>query len=332
MLLLAIFLALSIFIPHSTAHLDLSPEELDGYHANIKRDSKALSQCLQSPGMQDHNAHMLAHRDNTLRRLRKVRGLGLDDGLLKRNNNVRNKWAAINHEQAPGHSRDPQDLFDFRWGDQPKYNNTGCALTPASTEGPFWHYFATERQDIRAGQRGIYLRLAMQVIYVATCKPLHGARIDVWKANAMGQYSDNADGYLRGWQPTSYQGTVDFDTNFPGHYPGRASHIHVIVRAVNERRVVSFGMIYFDQNIRNAVEATARYKGSIIPLVSNLEDEWIPVDSSSNYDPFVRWSRIGKSLEDGGLLAWITLGFNTIAGRVSQPPGKKRHAMDWHLR
>ena len=62
------------------------------------------------------------------------------------------------------------------------------------------------------------------------------------------------DGYLRGWQPTSNQGTVDFDTNFPGHYIDRASHIHVVVRAAHEKRVVSLGQIYFDQNIRDAVE------------------------------------------------------------------------------
>jgi protocatechuate 3,4-dioxygenase beta subunit len=102
----------------------------------------------------------------------------------------------------------------------------------------------------------------MQVIDVATCRPLHGARVDVWEASAMGQYSDKADGYLRGWQPTSYQVTVDFDTNFPGHYPERATHIHVIVRAVNEQRVVNFGMIYFDQNIRDAVEVNNIYSSA----------------------------------------------------------------------
>lgn len=64
------------------------------------------------------------------------------------------------------------------------------------------------------------------------------------------------DGYLRGWQPSSKFGTVDFDTIFPGHYSGRASHIHIVVRAVNEKRVLQFGMIYFDQDIRDEVEVS----------------------------------------------------------------------------
>jgi len=62
------------------------------------------------------------------------------------------------------------------------------------------------------------------------------------------------DGFLRGWQPTSVQGTVDFDTNFPGHYFERASHIHVVVRTGKDKRAFSVGQIYVDQRIRDAVE------------------------------------------------------------------------------
>jgi hypothetical protein len=45
------------------------------------------------------------------------------------------------------------------------------------------------------------------------------------------------------------------------------------------------------------MQATDQYKDSAIPLVSNLNDDYIPVDSSNKFDPFVRWSRIGNSLE-----------------------------------
>jgi protocatechuate 3,4-dioxygenase beta subunit len=238
--------------------------------------------------------------------------------------------AALNHENSHDHSRDPQDLFDFRWNDDPKFNNnTGCALSGLSTYGPFWHEGQPERADIRAGQRGIYLRLAMQIIDVTRCKPLHGAQVDVWHATSMGDYSSDMGGYLRGWQPSSKQGTVDFDTNFPGHYTDRASHIHVVVRAVHEKRSVHYGMIYLDQNIRDEVEKTDQYKDNHQPLLDNIGDLFIPFDSTEDYDPFVRWSRIGNSLEDGGLLAWITLGVNTSDYSVLQPPDQKRDVIDW---
>lgn len=78
-------------------------------------------------------------------------------------------------------------------------------------------------------------------------------------ANAMGDYSDKAGDYLRGWQPSSSHGTVSFDTIFPGRYHDRASHIHVAVRAIHEKREANVGMIYFDQCLRDVVEVSTQY-------------------------------------------------------------------------
>jgi protocatechuate 3,4-dioxygenase beta subunit len=72
----------------------------------------------------------------------------------------------------------------------------------------------------------------------------------------MCDYSSDMGGHLRGWQSSSKQGTVDFHTNFPGYNTHRPSHIHVVVRAVHEKRSVHCGMIYFDQNIRDEVEVS----------------------------------------------------------------------------
>lgn len=176
--------------------------------------------------------------------------------LAERNDDDRDKWIAKHHGEAPGHSPDPQKIFGFHWGDPLKFPAGGCSLIPSSTYGPYWHEGQTRRPDIRAGKRGIYLRLAMQVIDVSKCLPLGNAQVDVWQADAMGDYSPTMNGYLRGWQPTSDQGTVDFDTNFPGHYWGRASHIHVAVRVPQQKRVAGFGMIYFDQELRDEVEVS----------------------------------------------------------------------------
>jgi len=86
----------------------------------------------------------------------------------------------------------------------------------------------------------------MQVIDIKTCLPMQGAQVDIWHANAAGDYSLVMGGYLRGWQRTSAQGTVDFDTNFPGHYYGRTTHLHLTVRVPGSRRYVNAGQIYFD--------------------------------------------------------------------------------------
>ena len=166
------------------------------------------------------------------------------------------KWVSITHENDRGHSRDPQDLFNFRWP-EPSNKDPACILAPTNIYGPYWHDGKqVERQDIRARQPGIYLRLALQVFDVNTCKPVHGSQVDVWQANAVGVYSDKVDGFLRGWQPSSVHGTVDFDTIFPGHYTRRTTHIHITVHPPKESRYSHFGMVYFDDELITEIEVS----------------------------------------------------------------------------
>jgi hypothetical protein len=77
--LLLAFLALCVGV---VAHGELSSEELKQYHHNIRRDGEALSRCLQSPEMRGHNARMMVHRDQTLRHMRKARGVDIENGML----------------------------------------------------------------------------------------------------------------------------------------------------------------------------------------------------------------------------------------------------------
>jgi outer membrane lipoprotein-sorting protein len=62
------------------AHAQMSAEELAQHRSNIERGSEALSQCLQSPEMHEHNIRMTAHRDDTLDRLRKAHALRRGQG------------------------------------------------------------------------------------------------------------------------------------------------------------------------------------------------------------------------------------------------------------
>ena len=61
------------------------------------------------------------------------------------------------------------------------------------------------------------------------CRPIAGARLDFWQADASGTY-DNAGYRLRGNQTTGSDGRFALVTVVPGEYPGRTEHIHVKVQ------------------------------------------------------------------------------------------------------
>jgi hypothetical protein len=75
---------LSIF-GNVAAHQKLSADELVKYHQNLERDADALSQCLQSPEMHNHNVRMLARREQTLHNLRKAHGIYVNSGNIHKN-------------------------------------------------------------------------------------------------------------------------------------------------------------------------------------------------------------------------------------------------------
>jgi protocatechuate 3,4-dioxygenase beta subunit len=85
------------------------------------------------------------------------------------------------------------------------------------------------------------MTLNIQVVDVTGCKPVENAYVDIWSSNATGLYT-GVQGYpgmgdpndasilkgtaLRGVQPTDSHGIASFDGLVPGHYQGRATHIH----------------------------------------------------------------------------------------------------------
>ncbi len=102
------------------------------------------------------------------------------------------------------------------------------ARTPAQTEGPYYTAGSPEKTDLReAGMGGTTLVVVGHVVDAA-CRPVAGATIDVWQADATGTY-DNAGYRLRGHLVTAADGGYRFTTIVPGIYPGRTEHIHVKV-------------------------------------------------------------------------------------------------------
>jgi protocatechuate 3,4-dioxygenase beta subunit len=112
---------------------------------------------------------------------------------------------------------------------------TACTLTPEQEEGPFYVALHRIRSNIVGSRSGVPLLLRITVVDSSTCKPLKGAAVDVWQADAVGHYSDEAQEgtsgqtWLRGVQLTDSSGLAKFTTIYPGFYSGRAPHIHVKV-------------------------------------------------------------------------------------------------------
>ena len=102
-------------------------------------------------------------------------------------------------------------------------------LTPAQTEGPYFTPNSPERGDLTAdgidGARIALVGFALD----PQCRPIPGALIDLWHANAAGVY-DNQGYRLRGHQFTDAEGRYVFETIVPGLYPGRTRHFHVKVQ------------------------------------------------------------------------------------------------------
>ncbi len=233
------------------------------------------------------------------------------------------KWAAISHDQSElGYNLDtPHDLLFS--------GNASCALVEETTIGPYWVEGELLRADITDGQDGVDLHLALQFVDIADCSPVSDVIVDIWHATAMGVYSGvSSEGqgglnstWFRGGQVTDTDGVVDFDTKFPGHYRGRATHIHVLT--VKEATVLTnqtwdggvathIGQFFFDQSLVTAVESVEPYTTNTQELTLNLDDGIAAEEATDEYDIFMDYALLGDAASDG-VLAWIVVGVDSTA-------------------
>ena len=150
-----------------------------------------------------------------------------------------------------------------------------CVLTPELTEGPYYVAGEKVRRDIREGHPGARLSLQLRVLNVANCKPIQGAAVDIWHADAAGNYSNfgsdtSSRTFLRGIQKTDKNGLAIFTTIYPGWYQGRAVHIHVKVHVGGN--VVHTGQFFFTDALTQAVYKAAPYKTRGNPDTPNARD------------------------------------------------------------
>ncbi|GIK06290.1 hypothetical protein Aspvir_001937 [Aspergillus viridinutans] len=223
---------------------------------------------------------------------------------------------------------DPSVLFS---------SNATCVLASDVTQGPYYVSGELIRSDITEDQAGVPLYVDVQMVDSSTCEPVSGVYLDFWHCNATGVYSgvvangngnSNDDGnldatFLRGLQKTDAEGVAQFHTIFPGHYTGRATHIHVLTHSLNETTVnanntletlytahsAHVGQIFFDQDLISTVEETSPYSTNTQDLTTNDEDS-ILAEEADTIEPFVEYVFLGDSVSDG-IFAWISLAMDS---------------------
>jgi protocatechuate 3,4-dioxygenase beta subunit len=142
-----------------------------------------------------------------------------------------------------------------------------CTVAPTSTAGPFPTIEQLDRRDVAEGYPGHPLRLGIRVVD-ATCEAVPGAEVEIWHADATGDYSSYDDGgsgkdegegttFCRGFQTADGDGVLEFQTIYPGWYEGRAVHIHIRARVDGDE--VYTGQLYLDEAYTESVYAEAPY-------------------------------------------------------------------------
>jgi protocatechuate 3,4-dioxygenase beta subunit len=196
-----------------------------------------------------------------------------------------------------------------------------CKLTPEVTGGPFYVALDRIRRDITEGKPGVPLTLKIRVIDVKKCAPIHSAAVDVWHCDAGGLYSDEASNgtsgqtYLRGVQLTNKKGYATLKTIYPGHYTGRATHIHLKVHiggkirggTLRGGRVSHTGQLFFAESANSSVYALSPYSSDTAQRTLNSSDSIYSQAGGSGAEASLKGSA------SSGLVGSIVLGVNPKA-------------------
>lgn len=168
-----------------------------------------------------------------------------------------------------------------------------CRGWAEQDEGPYHRDAQSDRRDVTEDREGISLQLGLRLSH--DIEPVHDATVEIWQCDALGRYSGfpppkpgtavSADStprgaylpdqtFLRGRQRTDAAGMVEFRTIYPGWYPGRTIHIHLMVHANGRRPLTS--QLYFPDAVSDAVLAKSPYAERPGRDTNNDNDEIFP--------------------------------------------------------
>lgn len=195
-----------------------------------------------------------------------------------------------------------------------------CAtLTAEQEQGPYYYPAAAVRKDVTDGKDGAPMKLALTVIDVNTCTPVTNATVDVWMADALGDYSDTSTGlFLRGLQPTDDDGTATFTAIYPGWYPSRTNHVHVKVHVgattakPTSGHVSHTGNLFFPEETSVAVSKVAPYTDNPTKNRVVLTDDFV-YKSQNGSGSIMTLTPVDASDPTKGYTASMTLGIDSTA-------------------
>lgn len=148
-------------------------------------------------------------------------------------------------------------------------------------------------------------------------------------AGVIGDGNGNADDtsnlnrtFFRGIAKTDDDGVATFKSAFPGHYSGRATHIHVVTHAgatqlangtLTGGNVTHIGQLFFDQDLIEDINTNvAPYNTNTIEIVDNADDRVFATETENESDPVFNYVKLSDDVEDG-LFAWLAIGVDLSA-------------------
>ena len=165
-----------------------------------------------------------------------------------------------------------------------------CRSWSEQDEGPYHRDDQPSRRLITEDRHGQPLGLGLG-LGAADGTPLRDGLVEIWHCDASGRYSGfpppdpsvvatsetaprgtylAGQTFLRGSQVTDQAGMVEFRTIYPGWYPGRTVHIHVIVRTLGR---VFTSQLYFPDDLTDEVFGRAPYDERPERDTTNATDE-----------------------------------------------------------
>jgi protocatechuate 3,4-dioxygenase beta subunit len=204
---------------------------------------------------------------------------------------------------------------------------SSLTLTPEQEEGPFYVGIEKIRKNITLGRPGVPLHLKITVVDTAGT-PVEDAACDIWQCDAKGVYSDESSQstvgqtWLRGVQFTDASGLASFVTIYPGHYQGRATHIHVKVHIAGTPTGTSYtgghvshtGQLMFDDAISSKVFKLAPYASETAARVLNTADHVYTAQGGSKI--LLKLRKLGATVAHGyaGAITLVVAPAATPAG------------------
>ncbi|CZR57331.1 related to GPI anchored dioxygenase [Phialocephala subalpina] len=324
-LLAVAVICISLLSSSTSAHPGEHHDEIEVLKEMRERGIEAMAQqaayssCADSEESQARQERAVQRRADIVQKLREERGL-LDTPFITRRNLAQFKtWEKTSHDKSSVSKLNANSPGVTVFG-----ANLSCILTPDNADGPYYVLGEHIRTNVVENQVGVPMHLDLQFVDVTTCKPLQPLVVDIWGCNATGIYSGvSAAGegglnstFLRGVQQTDKDGVVQFDTLFPGHYQGRATHQHMLTHTgatilpngtFTGGHISHLSQLFFDTALINAVEATAPYNTNKIPHTTNDADMFTGYSATAAYDPFPNYIMLGTKLSQG-LFVWAEIG------------------------